>query len=219
MFQNATYRAVKNRRKKQQFSLAEHKECIALYAHLFRYLIGWNSHVFQCRQFSRKSLEGIENSWENHRKSAENSDIKCEKIVSWVKTFKIREYFLVNSTSQKTQPKSKQIWKITTKQQMNSIKLITQAIRSYVTTAAHSKSAPHLVKLQAVACGFPKDLQQGKYKAGKYGEDSWFRTSNEKADVLGKSGLNSNSYQTVSLNLNRFLQCYKVQTESTRNGN
>ncbi|KAL5276926.1 PPTC7 family protein [Megaselia abdita] len=68
---------------------------------------------------------------------------------------------------------------------MNSIKLITQAIRSYVTTAAHAKSAPHLVKLQAVSCGFPKDLQQGKFKQGKYGEDSWFRTSNSKADVLG----------------------------------
>lgn len=70
---------------------------------------------------------------------------------------------------------------------MNSIKFITQAIRSYVTTAAaHSKSAPQLVKLQAVACGFPKDLQQAKYKPGKYGEDSWFRTSTSKADVLGE---------------------------------
>ncbi|XP_004534989.1 protein phosphatase PTC7 homolog [Ceratitis capitata] len=45
-----------------------------------------------------------------------------------------------------------------------------------------SKQRPHFV---SVVCGFPKDFLTSKYKPGKYGEDSWFKTSTTHADVLG----------------------------------
>lgn len=45
------------------------------------------------------------------------------------------------------------------------------------------KSRPHFI---SVVCGFPKDFLTSKYKPGKYGEDSWFKTSTTSADVLGK---------------------------------
>uniref|UniRef100_A0A0K8VNR5 Protein phosphatase n=1 Tax=Bactrocera latifrons TaxID=174628 RepID=A0A0K8VNR5_BACLA len=45
-----------------------------------------------------------------------------------------------------------------------------------------SKQRPHFV---SVVCGFPKDFLTSKYKPGKYGEDSWFKTSTTNADVLG----------------------------------
>ncbi|XP_067639066.1 protein phosphatase PTC7 homolog isoform X3 [Eurosta solidaginis] len=47
-----------------------------------------------------------------------------------------------------------------------------------------SKQRPHFV---SVVCGFPKDFLTSKYKPGKYGEDSWFKTSTTNADVLGSS--------------------------------
>lgn len=45
-----------------------------------------------------------------------------------------------------------------------------------------SKARPHFI---SVVCGFPKDFLTSKYKPGKYGEDSWFKTSTSNADVLG----------------------------------
>lgn len=47
-----------------------------------------------------------------------------------------------------------------------------------------NKARPHFI---SVVCGFPKDFLTSKYKPGKYGEDSWFKTSTSNADVLGKS--------------------------------
>ncbi|XP_011294082.2 protein phosphatase PTC7 homolog [Musca domestica] len=51
-----------------------------------------------------------------------------------------------------------------------------------VTAAGANKSRPHFV---SVVCGFPKDFLTSKYKPGKYGEDSWFKTSTLNSDVLG----------------------------------
>lgn len=47
-----------------------------------------------------------------------------------------------------------------------------------------SKTSPHFV---SVVCGFPKDFLTCKrsYKPGKYGEDSWFKTATNTADVIG----------------------------------
>uniref|UniRef100_A0A1A9WPP8 Protein phosphatase n=1 Tax=Glossina brevipalpis TaxID=37001 RepID=A0A1A9WPP8_9MUSC len=45
-----------------------------------------------------------------------------------------------------------------------------------------SKLRPHFI---TVVCGFPKDLLTSNCKPGKYGEDSWFKTSTPNADVLG----------------------------------
>ncbi|XP_061395284.1 protein phosphatase PTC7 homolog [Musca vetustissima] len=53
---------------------------------------------------------------------------------------------------------------------------------SNVTSAGSNKSRPHFV---SVVCGFPKDFLTSKYKPGKYGEDSWFKTSTSNSDVLG----------------------------------
>lgn len=46
-----------------------------------------------------------------------------------------------------------------------------------------TKTRPHFI---SVVCGFPKDFLTSKYKPGKYGEDSWFKTSTSNSDVLGK---------------------------------
>lgn len=65
-------------------------------------------------------------------------------------------------------------------------RLISRALRSSFATLLEpnmsSKSRPHFV---SVVCGFPKDLTSSKYKVGKFGEDSWFKTSTSNADVLG----------------------------------
>lgn len=53
---------------------------------------------------------------------------------------------------------------------------------SNVTSVGANKSRPHFV---SVVCGFPKDFLTSKYKPGKYGEDSWFKTSTSNSDVLG----------------------------------
>jgi len=62
----------------------------------------------------------------------------------------------------------------------------TSLVESAATLGAESTSLPqphpHFV---SVVCGFPKDLISAKLKPGKYGEDSWFKTSTQKADVIG----------------------------------
>ncbi|KAL9873798.1 protein phosphatase PTC7 homolog [Glossina fuscipes] len=74
-----------------------------------------------------------------------------------------------------------------------SSKLISRALRSgfsalletttnVTSNNGGSKSRPHFI---SVVCGFPKDFLTSKYKPGKYGEDSWFKTSTSNADVLG----------------------------------
>uniref|UniRef100_A0A1A9W6F3 Protein phosphatase n=1 Tax=Glossina brevipalpis TaxID=37001 RepID=A0A1A9W6F3_9MUSC len=74
-----------------------------------------------------------------------------------------------------------------------SSKLISRALRSgfsalletatnVTSNSGGSKSRPHFI---SVVCGFPKDFLTSKYKPGKYGEDSWFKTSTSNADVLG----------------------------------
>lgn len=40
----------------------------------------------------------------------------------------------------------------------------------------------HLV---SVACGFPKNILRSKYKLGKFGDDAWFITATNKADIIG----------------------------------
>ncbi|KAM7348392.1 protein phosphatase PTC7 homolog [Cochliomyia hominivorax] len=72
-------------------------------------------------------------------------------------------------------------------------RLISRALRNgfstLIETASNAtasggvtKARPHFI---SVVCGFPKDFLTSKYKAGKYGEDSWFKTSTSNADVLG----------------------------------
>ncbi|XP_075154607.1 protein phosphatase PTC7 homolog [Haematobia irritans] len=53
---------------------------------------------------------------------------------------------------------------------------------SNAASAGPTKTRPHFV---SVVCGFPKDFLTSKYKPGKYGEDSWFKTSTATSDVLG----------------------------------
>ncbi|XP_037936599.1 protein phosphatase PTC7 homolog [Teleopsis dalmanni] len=72
-------------------------------------------------------------------------------------------------------------------------RLISRALRSGFSTLVESanksaptpnasKSKPHFV---SVVCGFPKDFLTSRYKPGKYGEDSYFKTSTNTADVIG----------------------------------
>lgn len=60
--------------------------------------------------------------------------------------------------------------------------LLETASNSTANVNSASKQRPHFV---SVVCGFPKDFPTSKYKPGKYGEDSWFKTSTTNADVLG----------------------------------
>lgn len=41
-------------------------------------------------------------------------------------------------------------------------------------------------KFVSVVCGFPKDLRS-KYKVGKFGDDAYFTSTNQVADVIGEN--------------------------------
>lgn len=61
----------------------------------------------------------------------------------------------------------------------------TAATTSLVGSSVDASPQPHPHFISAV-CGFPKDFLASKHKPGKYGEDSWFKTSTNCADVIGK---------------------------------
>lgn len=42
---------------------------------------------------------------------------------------------------------------------------------------------PYLV---SVVCGFPKDIANGRTRKGQFGDDAWFSTNSNSADVIGK---------------------------------
>lgn len=65
----------------------------------------------------------------------------------------------------------------------NGFSTLIETATNATTSAGISKARPHFI---SVVCGFPKDFLTSKYKPGKYGEDSWFKTSTSNADVLGK---------------------------------
>lgn len=64
-------------------------------------------------------------------------------------------------------------------------RMFSRALRSGISTLIepNTKVKPHFV---SVACGFPKDFLRSKYKLGKFGEDAWFISSTQNADVIGK---------------------------------
>ncbi len=64
-------------------------------------------------------------------------------------------------------------------------RLLTRALRSGFSTLIepNTRHKPHFV---SVACGFPKDFLRSKYKLGKFGDDAWFTTEVNSADVIGK---------------------------------
>lgn len=61
---------------------------------------------------------------------------------------------------------------------------LSRALRSGFSTLIepHNKPKPRFV---SVACGFPKDFLRSKYKLGKFGDDAWFATQVNNADVIG----------------------------------
>lgn len=63
---------------------------------------------------------------------------------------------------------------------------LSRALRHGIATLVepHGQAKPHFV---SVACGFPKDFLRTKYKLGKFGEDAWFSTQINGADVIGES--------------------------------
>lgn len=68
-------------------------------------------------------------------------------------------------------------------------RLLSRALRSGFSTLIEpsAKQKPHFV---SVACGFPKDFLRSKYKLGKFGDDAWFTTEVNGADVIGKFPFN-----------------------------
>lgn len=42
---------------------------------------------------------------------------------------------------------------------------------------------PYLV---SVVCGFPKDIANGRTQKGQFGDDAWFSTTFNNADVIGE---------------------------------
>lgn len=64
-------------------------------------------------------------------------------------------------------------------------RLLSRALRSGFSTLIepNTRHKPHFV---SVACGFPKDFLRSKYKLGKFGDDAWFTTEVNSADVIGK---------------------------------
>lgn len=74
-------------------------------------------------------------------------------------------------------------------------RILSRALRSGFSTLIepNSRQRPHFV---SVACGFPKDFLRSKYKLGKFGDDAWFTTQINSADVIGKFP----SYVTIEKN-------------------
>lgn len=64
-------------------------------------------------------------------------------------------------------------------------RVVTRALRSGLSTLVEpsQRVKPHLV---SVACGFPKDILGTKYRLGRFGEDAYFISSTNSADVIGK---------------------------------
>lgn len=68
-------------------------------------------------------------------------------------------------------------------------RVLSRAIRngltnfSSVTEFSFSKKHPYLV---SVVCGFPKDIANGRTQKGQFGDDAWFSTHFNNADVIGK---------------------------------
>lgn len=51
-----------------------------------------------------------------------------------------------------------------------------------------NKKYPYLV---SVVCGFPKDIANGRTRKGQFGDDAWFSTNFNNADVIGECQCNS----------------------------
>lgn len=69
--------------------------------------------------------------------------------------------------------------------------MLSRAIRnglSSISSAAEfnvaKKKHPYLV---SVVCGFPKDIANGRTRKGQFGDDAWFSTHFNNADVIGES--------------------------------
>lgn len=64
-------------------------------------------------------------------------------------------------------------------------RLLSRALRSSFSTLIEPspKTKPRFI---SVVCGFPKDFHRSKYQLGKFGDDSYFITTNKSADVIGK---------------------------------
>lgn len=54
---------------------------------------------------------------------------------------------------------------------------------SVIDLGVRSKREPHLV---SVVCGFPKDFAHGRKQKGQFGDDAWFSTKFNCADVIGE---------------------------------
>lgn len=68
-------------------------------------------------------------------------------------------------------------------------RLLSRAIRnglsnfSSATELNVSRKHPYLV---SVVCGFPKDIANGRTNKGQFGDDAWFSTNFNHADVIGE---------------------------------
>lgn len=56
------------------------------------------------------------------------------------------------------------------------------SISSATELSVSSKRQPYLV---SVVCGFPKDIANGRTRKGQFGDDAWFSTNFNNADVIG----------------------------------
>lgn len=62
---------------------------------------------------------------------------------------------------------------------------LSRALRSGFSTLIEPNNKPR-PRFVSVACGFPKDFLRSKYKLGKFGDDAWFSTQINTADVIGE---------------------------------
>lgn len=68
--------------------------------------------------------------------------------------------------------------------------MLSRAIRNGLSSFSNAaelnvsnKKHPYLV---SVVCGFPKDIANGRSHKGQFGDDAWFSTNFNNADVIGK---------------------------------
>lgn len=84
-------------------------------------------------------------------------------------------------------------------------RVLSRAIRnglSSLSSAAElnvlNKKHPYLV---SVVCGFPKDIANGRTHKGQFGDDAWFSTQFNNADVIGNFviALTLNSIKQINI--------------------
>ncbi|CAB3221980.1 unnamed protein product [Arctia plantaginis] len=68
-------------------------------------------------------------------------------------------------------------------------RLLSRALRnglsSFSSAAELNVSKTNQPYLVSVVCGFPKDIANGRTRKGQFGDDAWFSTNSNSADVIG----------------------------------